>query len=127
MKKSAKSFEVYQPRLVFLGYVPHTGLHFLDGLRRWTPFGLPPGKSADEVPPSERLFEVGMPIGNLTSQLLANVCLNELDQYIKHELRAHYYVRYMDDMVLLHQDAKTLNEWRQLIEDYLNNVLTYLE
>ena len=51
-----------------------------------TPFGLPPGKTADEVPPSERLFEVGMPIGNLTSQLLANVCLNELDQYIKHEL-----------------------------------------
>ena len=47
-----------------------------------------------------------MPIGNLTSQLLANVCLNELDQYVKHELRAHYYVRYMDDMVLLHQDAK---------------------
>ena len=39
-----------------------------------TPFGLPPGKTADEVPPSERLFEVGMPIGNLTSQLLANVC-----------------------------------------------------
>ena len=88
-----------------------------------TPFGLPPGKSADEVPPSERLFEVGMPIGNLTSQLLANVCLNELDQYIKHELRAHYYVRYMDDMVLLHPDAKVLNEWRKQIEDYLNNVL----
>lgn len=88
-----------------------------------TPFGLPPGKNADEVPPSERLFEVGMPIGNLTSQLLANVCLNELDQYIKHELRAHYYVRYMDDMVLLHPDPKVLNEWRVLIEDYLNNVL----
>lgn len=88
-----------------------------------TPFGLPPGLRADEVPPSERLFEVGMPIGNLTSQLLANVCLNELDQYIKHELRAHFYVRYMDDMVLLHPDAKTLNEWRVLIEDYLNNVL----
>ena len=88
-----------------------------------TPFGLPPGKNADEVPPSERLFEVGMPIGNLTSQLLANVCLNELDHYIKHELRAHYYVRYMDDMVLLHSDPKMLNEWRVLIEDYLNNVL----
>lgn len=88
-----------------------------------TPFGLPPGKNADEVPPSERLFEVGMPIGNLTSQLLANVCLNELDQYIKHELKARYYIRYMDDMVLLHPDAKTLNEWRVLIEDYLNNVL----
>ena len=88
-----------------------------------TPFGLPPGVSADEVPPSERLFEVGMPIGNLTSQLLANVCLNELDQYIKHELKAHYYVRYMDDMVLLHPDAKVLNEWRVPIESYLNNVL----
>lgn len=88
-----------------------------------TPFGLPPGKNADEVPPSERLFEVGMPIGNLTSQLLANVCLNELDQYIKHELKVRYYIRYMDDMVLLHPDAKTLNEWRTLIEDYLNNVL----
>lgn len=88
-----------------------------------TPFGLPPGVSADEVPPSERLFEVGMPIGNLTSQLLANVCLNELDQYIKHELRAHFYVRYMDDMVLLHPDAKVLNEWRVLIESYLNEVL----
>lgn len=88
-----------------------------------TPFGLPPGKTADEVPPSERLFEVGMPIGNLTSQLLANVCLNELDQYIKHELKAHFYERYMDDMALLHPDAKTLNRWRVQIEDYLNNVL----
>ena len=88
-----------------------------------TPFGLPPGKSADEVPPTERLFEVGMPIGNLTSQMLANVCLNELDQFIKHELHAHYFVRYMDDMVLLHPDAKTLNEWRDRIEEYLNTVL----
>lgn len=88
-----------------------------------TPFGLPPGKSADEVPPSERLFEVGMPIGNLTSQLLANVCLNELDQYIKHELKCHFYVRYMDDMVLLAEEATTLNEWRVLIEDYLNRIL----
>ena len=64
-----------------------------------------------------------MPIGNLTSQLLANVCLNELDQYIKHELHVHFYVRYMDDMVLLHPDAKFLNDCRVLIESYLNNVL----
>lgn len=88
-----------------------------------TPFGLPPGKTADEVPPSERLFEVGMPIGNLTSQMLANVCLNELDQYIKHELKAHFHVRYVDDMVLLHPSAAVLNVWRVKIEDYLNNVL----
>ena len=64
-----------------------------------------------------------MPIGNLTSQLLANVCLNELDQYIKHELKAHFYIRYMDDMILLHSDTKTLHRWKELIEDYLNNVL----
>lgn len=88
-----------------------------------TPFGLPSGKSADEIPPSERLFEVGMPIGNLTSQLLANVCLNELDQYIKHELKAHFYDRYMDDMALLYPDAATLNRWRTAIEKYLNEVL----
>lgn len=88
-----------------------------------TPFGLPPGKSADEVPPWERLFEVGMPIGNLTSQMLANVCLNELDQYIKRELKEHYYVRYMDDMVLLNEDPQRLNVDRVLIEDYLNNQL----
>ena len=88
-----------------------------------TAFGLPPGKNVDEIDPSERLLDVGMPIGNLTSQLLANVCLDQLDQYIKHELHAHYYVRYMDDMVILHNDAKVLNEWKRLIEKYLNEVL----
>lgn len=88
-----------------------------------TPFGLPPGKNPDEVPPSERLFEVGMPIGNLTSQLLANVCLNELDQYIKHELKVHLFERYMDDMALLYPDPVVLNEWRVKIEKYLNDEL----
>lgn len=88
-----------------------------------TPFGLPPGLNVDDIPPSERLFEVGMPIGNLTSQLLANVCLNELDQYIKHELRVHCYVRYMDDMVLLHPDKTFLNKCKDLIEEYLNDIL----
>ncbi len=88
-----------------------------------TPFGLPPGKSPDEVPPWERLFEVGMPIGNLTSQMLANVCLNELDQYVKHELHEHFFVRYMDDVVLLSNDPARLNECRILIEDFLNNRL----
>lgn len=88
-----------------------------------TPFGLPPRKNADEIPPWERLFEVGMPIGNLTSQLLANVCLNELDQYVKHELKIHFYIRYMDDMALLYPDAKKLNECKELIEAFLNDQL----
>lgn len=44
----------------------------------------------------------GVPIGNLTSQLFANVYLNELDQFMKHGLKEHYYVRYADDFVILH-------------------------
>lgn len=88
-----------------------------------TPFGLPPGKSVDDVLPEERLYTVGMPIGNLTSQMLANVCLNELDQFIKHELRAHFYVRYMDDMVILHESPVQLNVWKRRIEHFLNHTL----
>ena len=44
----------------------------------------------------------GLPIGNLTSQLFANVYLNELDQFMKHALKERYYVRYADDFVMLH-------------------------
>ena len=88
-----------------------------------TPFGLPAGKEPDDVPMSERLYDVGMPIGNLTSQLLANVCLDALDQYVKHELKARYYIRYMDDMIILHPDAKELRRYREDIETFLNSRL----
>jgi len=44
--------------------------------------------------------QTGIPIGNLTSQLFANLYLNELDRFIKHELRGKYYLRYMDDFVI---------------------------
>ena len=50
----------------------------------------------------------GLPIGSLTSQLWANVYLNELDHYIKERLRIRYYARYMDDFVILHDDKKAL-------------------
>ena len=43
----------------------------------------------------------GLPLGNLTSQLFANIILNELDQYIKHVLKIKYYVRYADDMFFI--------------------------
>lgn len=43
----------------------------------------------------------GLPLGNLTSQLFANIMLNELDQYIKHILKIEYYVRYADDMFII--------------------------
>lgn len=67
------------------------------------------------VPRQKSLFgrdnERGLPIGNLTSQFWANVYLNELDQFIKRELRCRQYIRYVDDLVLLAPDPQTLVVW----------------
>lgn len=65
------------------------------------PFGLPEGASIDDCPRESRLYEVGMPIGNLTSQETANLYLNPLDQRVKHVLRLHFYARYADDFVII--------------------------
>ncbi len=51
---------------------------------------------------------IGLPLGSVTSQVLANLALNSLDHFIKRVLRIKYYVRYMDDMVLLHADKSFL-------------------
>ena len=64
----------------------------------------------------------GMPLGNLTSQFFANVYLNDLDYYIKHELKAKYYIRYVDDFVILHKDKKTLEEYKIKINGYIKNL-----
>lgn len=61
----------------------------------------------------------GLPIGNLSSQFFANVLLDALDQHIKHDLHCKHYVRYVDDMVLLHQSPQWLNEARTDIEAWL--------
>lgn len=65
----------------------------------------------------------GIPIGNLTSQLFANIYLNELDQFVKHDLRAKHYLRYMDDFVILHADKGKLRRWRYRIGAFLRNRL----
>ena len=57
---------------------------------------------------------VGIPVGNLTSQLFANVYLNILDHYVKHELHARYYIRYMDDFIILGEDPRQL---RAMLDD----------
>lgn len=57
----------------------------------------------------------GMPLGNLTSQFFANVYLNELDYFIKHELKAKYYIRYVDDFVTLHNNKETLEKYKEEI------------
>lgn len=51
---------------------------------------------------------IGLPLGNLTSQLLVNIYMNEFDQFVKHKLKARYYIRYADDFVILSGDRKWL-------------------
>ncbi len=59
-----------------------------------------------------------MPLGNLTSQFFANVYLNELDYFIKHKLKAKYYLRYVDDFIILHQSKEQLNLWKEEINSF---------
>jgi RNA-directed DNA polymerase len=61
----------------------------------------------------------GLPIGNLTSQFWANVYLNELDQYVKHNMGCRAYIRYVDDFLLFADDKPTLHRWREQIIDFL--------
>ena len=67
--------------------------------------------------------EKGMPLGNLTSQFFANVYLNELDYFIKHKLKAKYYIRYVDDFVVLHNSKAQLEEWKSEINKFLKERL----
>ena len=61
----------------------------------------------------------GLPIGNLTSQLFANVHLDGLDHFVKEVLRARGYVRYVDDFALFHDEPMVLAGWHERIEKYL--------
>ncbi len=65
----------------------------------------------------------GLPIGNLTSQLFANVYLNPMDHFVKEDLRCHYYVRYVDDWVVLDKDKKRLEDVRQSVRDFAHSRL----
>jgi len=62
----------------------------------------------------------GVPIGNLTSQLFANIYLNELDQFIKQELKVKYYLRYTDDFLIL-------SESEEYLGDVLPKIINFLE
>lgn len=84
-----------------------------------TKFGLPLGIDPQLCRPENRLANVGMPIGNLTSQMFANLYLNELDMFAKHNLGLHYYIRYMDDIIILHPDKKFLQTVKTEIENFL--------
>jgi len=61
----------------------------------------------------------GILLGNLTSQFFANVYLNEPDYFIKHKLKAKFYIRYVDDFVVLHSSKKQLEIWKEQINLFL--------
>ena len=65
----------------------------------------------------------GLPIGNLTSQILANVYYNEADQFIKHKLKVRYYYRYMDDSIILMKDKEKLKNIKKQIERFIEENL----
>jgi retron-type reverse transcriptase len=68
-------------------------------------------------------FEKGLPLGNLTSQLFANVYLNEFDRFAKHKLKAKYYIRYADDFVIFSQDKKYLESLIPQMQNFLQSEL----
>lgn len=86
-----------------------------------TDFGLPVGSSLIEV--TDRESDTGMPIGNLTSQMFANIYLNELDKFVKHALKTHFYARYMDDFIILSDDKSELHDFKNQIIVFLDDEL----
>jgi hypothetical protein len=66
---------------------------------------------------------VGLPLGNLTSQLLVNIYMNEFDQFMKHRLKAKYYLRYADDFAVLSTDKVYLETILPAMQEFLGNKL----
>ena len=67
----------------------------------------------------EKSKNKGIPLGNVTSQLFANVYLHELDHFVKHTLRAKQYFRYADDFVILDVDKNVLEDYERKIREFL--------
>ncbi len=65
----------------------------------------------------------GLPLGNLTSQLLVNIYMNEFDQWVKHRLKIKHYIRYADDFALIFSERSSLECQLPLIRDLLSNQL----
>lgn len=65
----------------------------------------------------------GLPLGNLTSQLLVNVYMNEFDQWVKHTMKVKYYIRYADDFVILDTNKQNLEQMIPNIQNFLTEHL----
>jgi retron-type reverse transcriptase len=68
-------------------------------------------------------FEKGLPLGNVTSQLFANIYLNELDYFIKQNSRERYYLRYCDDFIILNRNRDYLEKLPHIINNFLKSKL----
>lgn len=88
-----------------------------------TAFGLPAGVQPELCNQEDWIYNRGMPIGNLTSQMFANLYLNELDQFCKHVLHINLYIRYVDDIIILWPDKEELFCIKDEIERFLNEEL----
>jgi len=66
--------------------------------------------------------EIGIPLGNVTSQILDNILLNEVDQYAKRELKCKDYFRYMDDIIILGEDKKYLTNIKNKIIELIKSL-----
>jgi hypothetical protein len=79
------------------------------------------------IPPQKSLFHSsdgkGLPIGNYSSQFFANLYLNELDQFIKRNLKCKYYARYVDDLILINQNKEKLKYMRKKIILFIKETL----
>jgi len=66
---------------------------------------------------------VGLPLGNLTSQLLVNIYMNEFDEFVKHNIKAKYCLRYADDFVFLSENREWLEQQIPVIAEFLSEKL----
>ena len=86
-----------------------------------------PKSLLNKVPKHKSLLNAqhnfGLPIGNLSSQFFANIYLNELDQYAKHTLHLRYYIRYVDDIVVLGLNGSELNTVYDKLSEFCSTAL----
>jgi len=87
--------------------------------------GRPTGLPLDCGDPSEaeRIFGIGMPVGSLISQMTANVVMTPLDHYMKRIVRIPYYIRYMDDMIMLGDSKQQIWDALGMMDDFLQSQL----
>ena len=103
---------------ILAGYIPDADiLSLLKNIVR--SFNTPPLN----LPLKEGERKKGLPLGNLTSQLLVNIYMNEFDQFVKHRLKAKYYIRYADDFVILSREQGELERLLSFLQKFLSERL----